>query len=396
MTVSVTGTLFLVNAEDDGVRIHLNRGGIMVNAAKQSSRRLYVQTKDMTVSVTGTLFLVNAEEEGSRVAVVQGEVEVQHGATVQKLMPGEQVVTNPSMPAVAPPSLALLKQTALPVGNGPEKFEEASIRLTPPPQPVAGGRGGGGGRNPNDIGCFISPRLQLTPGRLRVMVASLRGLIAAAYGASCQLPDGIAGEPEWGKTERYEIEALIPAGSPAYSQWDLIDGNAPRLQKMLQNLLADRFNLKLRREMREVPAYDLVVAKPGKWECHLPVSCHGLRLSENQDPNANPGVREDERLAPVLTSMALHGSIAGFAKGLEGGVDRPVIDNTGLKGLYDIRLEYPDMTPPTDLNEFRNNQDRRKSLVIPTVEAQLGFKFVPTTALVEFLIIEHVEKPSEN
>ena len=56
---------------DDGVRIRLNKGSVIVNAAKQHGH-LYVQTKDVTVSVVGTVFVVQAEEEGSRVAVIEG------------------------------------------------------------------------------------------------------------------------------------------------------------------------------------------------------------------------------------------------------------------------------------------------------------------------------------
>lgn len=71
--------------------------GKSLTAAKQHSGHLYVQTKDVTVSVAGTVFLVNAEETGSRVAVIQGEVQVQQGATSRKLSAGEQVATNPAM-----------------------------------------------------------------------------------------------------------------------------------------------------------------------------------------------------------------------------------------------------------------------------------------------------------
>ena len=61
-----------VERADDGLRIRLSSGGIIVNAAKQRDGHLYVQTKDMTVSVVGTVFVVNADENGSRVAVVEG------------------------------------------------------------------------------------------------------------------------------------------------------------------------------------------------------------------------------------------------------------------------------------------------------------------------------------
>jgi hypothetical protein len=77
----------------DGLRIRLIGGSVIVNAAKQRTGRLYVQTKDVTVSVAGTVFLVEAADDGSRVAVIEGEVHVQQGAVSKKLLPGEQVAT---------------------------------------------------------------------------------------------------------------------------------------------------------------------------------------------------------------------------------------------------------------------------------------------------------------
>src|SRR5215831_9114793 len=58
-----------------------------------------VQTKDVTVSVVGTVFLVNAEEDGSRVAVIEGEVQVHEGTSYTRLRPGEQVATSPQVDA---------------------------------------------------------------------------------------------------------------------------------------------------------------------------------------------------------------------------------------------------------------------------------------------------------
>ena len=60
-----------IERANDGVRIRLNKGSVIVSAAKQGAGHLYVQTKDVTVSVVGTVFLVNSEEAGSRVAVIQ-------------------------------------------------------------------------------------------------------------------------------------------------------------------------------------------------------------------------------------------------------------------------------------------------------------------------------------
>jgi hypothetical protein len=87
------GSELALEQTNDGVRIRLSKGSVIVNAAKQRTGHLSVQTKDVAVSVIGTVFLVNAEEEGSRVAVIEGEVRVQHGTADKKLRRGEQVAT---------------------------------------------------------------------------------------------------------------------------------------------------------------------------------------------------------------------------------------------------------------------------------------------------------------
>jgi TonB family protein len=130
----------LLERADDGVRIRLDHGGLIVNAARQRDGHLYVQTKDVTVAVVGTVFLVNAGEAGSRVAVLEGEVRVQQGASDQTLLPGQQVTTSPSMTAPAlpeeiawsrnaPAHLALLEQSATAQGarSSPSLGREAVL-----------------------------------------------------------------------------------------------------------------------------------------------------------------------------------------------------------------------------------------------------------------------------
>jgi ferric-dicitrate binding protein FerR (iron transport regulator) len=91
------GAALLLERADDGVRVRLANGDVIVNAGKQRSGHLYVQTKDVTASVVGTVFFVNAEEEGSRVAVIEGEVRVQKGSLGKSLQPGEQAMSSRSM-----------------------------------------------------------------------------------------------------------------------------------------------------------------------------------------------------------------------------------------------------------------------------------------------------------
>jgi hypothetical protein len=91
------GVELSINRAADGIQVDLDKGNIIVTAAKQHQGHLYVKTRDCVVSVVGTVFSVKAEATGSRVAVIEGEVHVQHGDVSQTLLPGQQVATNAEM-----------------------------------------------------------------------------------------------------------------------------------------------------------------------------------------------------------------------------------------------------------------------------------------------------------
>ena len=80
-----------------GTTIHLDRGSIVVEAAKQRGQQLFVDTGDSLVSVTGTVFSVNSGTKGSRVSVIEGEVKLNHAGADRVLRPGEQATTNPAI-----------------------------------------------------------------------------------------------------------------------------------------------------------------------------------------------------------------------------------------------------------------------------------------------------------
>src|SRR5215813_1068641 len=83
-----------------GTTIHLDRGSIVVEAAKQKDGKLFVESGDSLVSVTGTIFSVNNGTKGSRVSVIEGEVNLNHAGSDRVLRPGEQVTTNPSIATI--------------------------------------------------------------------------------------------------------------------------------------------------------------------------------------------------------------------------------------------------------------------------------------------------------
>jgi uncharacterized protein (TIGR03435 family) len=209
-----------------------------------------------------------------------------------------------------------------------------------------------------------------TPGlRLNADATNLRGLLMYAYNVRNYQVSGSAPLLTVGDT-RYDIVAKAEgSGEPTRAEF----------RQMLQSLLADRFKLKFHREMREMPVYELVVGK------------NGPKFKESAS-DASPTAhfhwtgRNNEITMPKAT-------MADMLDGIENSfLDRPVLDNTGLIGTYDIKLTY---TP-----DVRSNRDSEPDLsdisIFTAVQDQLGLKLQAQKAMVEILIVDYAEKPSEN
>jgi len=386
---------------NDGIRIQLSNGDVIVNAAKQHGH-LYVQTKDVKVSVVGTVFLVNADAEGSRVSVIEGEVRVQQGATEKNLRPGEQVNTNPLMElhpvsqeiawsSRAPEHMALLQQSAV-LPELREAFEVASIRMHP-------GTGGGGRGNavlPSGFppACGGSPPT-IDPERFAVTNATLYRLITMAYGKFCGALEVsefeiLSGGPEWIRSDKFDIEAVIPKGSPTYTRQQLSVGDAPKLQMMLQNLLEERFKLVVGHKLMEMPAYLLMVGK----------STPKLTPWKAEDGTGyvvNTGLNAAGQISTAIGGKKL--SLADLAQQLMLVTRRPVLDRTGIKGEFTYSFEFAPNDDQTGVREMR--ADGRFPFLsgpplITALEERLGLKLEERKEPVEVLVIDHVEKPSEN
>jgi uncharacterized protein (TIGR03435 family) len=162
------------------------------------------------------------------------------------------------------------------------------------------------------------------------------------------------------------------------------DGDIPPtaadFRRMMQSLLADRFQLKVHREQREVPVYELVVGNKGP----------KLKESAHDATPANH-IRAEGRNWEATLSKA---SMSDFVHLLDGNgfLDRPVLDKTGLTGTYDIKLTYTPEIPPNR----RGEPDPTDISIFGAVQDQLGLKLQPQRAGMEVLIVDHVEKPTGN
>lgn len=283
---------------------------------------------------------------------------------------GPMVAGAVKTPAQQPAAITLLAQTTMP------SFEVASVK-----------------RNPSGLGRSMIENVQ--PSGLWLLTnVPTRALIRTAY----RVQDfQIVGAPDWVQTEHYDVVAkasgdLRPAGP-----------GAPRAQfLMLRSLLIDRFKLKARLETREAPVFALVLArtdgKPGAGLVPAHDDCVAIVAAEikRERPVAAPGERPVCGLiaGPIGTTggnriAGGNTSIGQLATTLSGRMNRIVLDRTGLSGVFNFTLDFvPDGSP---IDPSQNLPPLQTAL-----REQLGLKLEPARGQVEVLVIDHVERPTEN
>jgi uncharacterized protein (TIGR03435 family) len=211
----------------------------------------------------------------------------------------------------------------------------------------------------------------------------VQGLIYEAYRTDHYR---IVGGTGWIASEMYVIEAKMdPEIMEAMQKLPQAKRKIAR-QHMLQVLLRDYFKVVVRTEIRDVPAYDLTVAKKGP------------KLTQAAD--ANPAAQNfKSSLDGNLESITAKGEPVTVLLGLLGAeTGRPVADKTGLSGNYDFTLKY---TPKQFLIDSAQPGDtaplpQTAPPIEKAVEDQLGLKLASTTGQMEFILIDHAERPSGN
>ena len=199
----------------------------------------------------------------------------------------------------------------------------------------------------------------------------------------------IKGGPKWVHSDMYKIDARAE-GKPSREMM---------LGPMLQALLEDRFRLKIHREAEERPVYALTVAKGGsKLKAFREGSCVQIPLTRPLPP-LEPGRKYCDNMIsarnPSLDAEAI--TMKDFSKLLDLIVDRSVVDETGMSGKYDIHLKFSRDEVTTGLREPPPGASAPIGpTIFAAIQEQLGLKLVSTKGPVEFLVIDHVEKPSAN
>jgi uncharacterized protein (TIGR03435 family) len=228
----------------------------------------------------------------------------------------------------------------------------------------------------------IKPSKPDTPGkaflvrgrRFQTINTTLSEIMSFAYGVHSKQ---VVGAPAWADTDKFDIDAQPDGeGAPSDKQW----------KEMVQKLIVERFKLTFHRDKRELSVYVLSVAKTGQ----------KMTKSEG-DPNGLPGLFF-RQLGALNVRNANMGDFAGLMQNAV--LDRPVVDQTGLTGRFDFTLNWtPDdsqfggmaaKTPPS------TDTANPPPALYTAIQEQIGLKLDATKAPAEVLVIDHVEKPSDN
>jgi uncharacterized protein (TIGR03435 family) len=255
------------------------------------------------------------------------------------------------------------------------QFEVASIKPAPPGLLNGGMSGGPGTKDPSLFTCEN---------------VDLASLVVVAFDIRWLQFSG----PAWMRFTRFNISAKIPEGT-----------TKEQFKLMQQNLLLERFKMTFHHEQRELQTYNLVVAKGGPKLKESP----GTPLpGDSSDYKPPPGpVKKDEDGFPVIPDedprpmmSAIDGprwvqrfgrrTMEQLAHYVETLVDRPVNDATGLTANYDFTLKWIN-------NRGRRSDDDNGPTIFEALQSQLGLKLEPAKAMIDVLVIDHIEKaPTEN
>jgi uncharacterized protein (TIGR03435 family) len=245
-------------------------------------------------------------------------------------------------------------------------FDVATIRLAPPP----------------DAHFHVTVNSAPQACRFDAINLPIKALLQIAYGSAAP----VVGAPDWVANTFYNMQARCDEATDArlakltYNQVRLEKRNAIRV------LLAERFGLKMHEETRNTAIYNLVVAKGG--------------IKMTPSPTPPPPADGAAPLAPKPADVQAHGSQHGLefdgsnapmiaiCSALSSMVEAPVVDKTGLKGIFNYTLQFG--------RDWSANDPESWPSIFTAVQEQMGLKLESVHESVPNLVVDHIAKPTEN
>ncbi len=216
----------------------------------------------------------------------------------------------------------------------------------------------------------------------------LTAYVPTGGGSAHYAEDQTAGFPDWVNNDAYDIDAKV--AEVDLEKWQNPASQPAMLRTMLQAMLADRLKLVVHRGSKEGPMYALVTGKDGpKFKPADPNEQHaGFSLPGG-------GVLSSEVKDGEYVTHFYGFSMAMLAASLSGKAERPVVDKTGLRGRYDVteRSAAPACAPHCGEHGDTQSPDETS---VSSIAEELGLKLEPIKGRIETLVLDHVERPSEN
>ena len=249
-------------------------------------------------------------------------------------------------------------------------FEVATIRPSDPNKPGAS--------------------LMMSSDKFETESQTLIGILKFAYNLNLGGNQQISGGPAWVGSAKFDITAKEDAETIAALQNLPKEQRAEPVRLMVQKLLAERFKLKVHHETKELPVYAMTVAKSGvkMTLTAAPVATEGAAPARPQ----GSGIR---RMGPgqmqgINTTPELLANVLGSQPEIGG---RMVLDKTGLTGKYDFMLKW---TPDVGMGDAGAVAEASGPSLFTALQEQLGLRLDATKGMVDTIVIDSVEMPSEN
>jgi bla regulator protein blaR1 len=245
--------------------------------------------------------------------------------------------------------------------------------------------------------------INFTPDGIKITNVPLETIVRMSFDME---DDHIFGYPSWTKTTMLDIEAKVAPDDAA----KLKALSFAQRRQMLVSLLEDRFNFKFHHETRELPVYELIVAKGGiKAQASKPDPPKADPTGPTPDPAPGPGDAPGPAPSRHMLMMRGRGHIESVGTGisslahvLSGQLGRTVVDKTGLTGNFDYKLNWtPDdaaiaMTKGGDPAPSDNTLESAGPSLFTALQEQLGLKLEAAKTEADVIVIDQIEPPTAN